>query len=164
MVLFFLVGFGAVLRKKTHHHGLAGATFGLVALAFAAIAALVAVRFARALTEMRAPLQRIALGVTAAVLLAGVLLLGNAVARSGTARTQLGPWVVDAVALCFAGTLASRTSFERLRMVSFLAPPVAVVFFALSLSLVRSRAELRQTLHARAPAYVFVGGPLVPGR
>lgn len=162
MLLFFLVGFGAILRKKTHHHGLAGATFGVVALLFAIASALLAARLARGLAGRAAIVQQAAAGVMIAVLLASILLLGSSLARGSGAGTTLGPWVVDAAGMAVAATLASGTPIARVKPLALLGPPLAVVLLALCGSLSRSHVDVLPPLHARAPGYAFVGGPLIP--
>ncbi|MBL8606738.1 MAG: hypothetical protein JNL38_05435 [Myxococcales bacterium] len=162
LLLFFLVGFGALLRKKTHHHGLAGATFGIVALAVGVAFALLAARFAHALAARSLLLQRVSLAAMATMLLAGLVVLGSTLARAPGAGTSLGAWVVDGVALFVASTLASRTPLARVRPLALVGPPLAVVLLALAASVSRTRVEIRQPLHTRAPGYALLAGPLVP--
>ena len=58
--------FGAVLRAKTHHHGLAGVTFAILALVTGVVVALLAARGVRMLLKMPASGHRVALMVAAA--------------------------------------------------------------------------------------------------
>ena len=108
-----LAPLGAVLRARTHHHGLAGVTFAVLGVMYALGAAL-AVRRALELVAAAAPrTQRIALGIFWSGLGLAVLLLGavgglRAAAPDTTAATSASALVVDLFAFVLAAAFASR--------------------------------------------------------
>ena len=108
-----LAPLGAVLRARTHHHGLAGVTFAVLGVMYAFGAAL-AVRRALELVAATAPrTQRITLGVFWSGLGLAVLLLGavgglHSAAPDTTAATSASALVVDLFAFVLAAAFASR--------------------------------------------------------
>lgn len=111
-----LAPLGAVLRARTHHHGLAGVTFAVLGLLFALGLALVVRRALEILAASTARTQRITLGafwtgLGLAVLVAGAVGgLHAASAASSTAPPALGAntLAIDLFAFVLAAGFASR--------------------------------------------------------
>jgi hypothetical protein len=146
--------FGAVLRAKTHHHGLAGVTFAFFAVASGLVVALLAVRGARFLARFGVTAQRIALGLALAAAAAAVVLIGVRTSRSPdlpTARV-----LVDVLVLTGLSALGSARSIARLRLLALIGVPLAAIVLVLGLSTVRSRPPLAEAIGARAPLHALL--------
>src|SRR5262249_43327968 len=124
--------FGTVLRAKTHHHGLAGVTFAVLALISGLVVALLAVRAHRMLRRMPLLGQRAGLWIAAAALFLVVMLIGVRTARATGIHTAGG--LVDALALAVTGALASARPFGRLRPLAIVGVPVAIIIVAAGFS------------------------------
>lgn len=114
-----LAPLGALLRARTHHHGLAGVTFAVVALLFALGLALVVRRAVELAASARPRTQRIALGAFWSALGLAVLLLAVLGGlRSGAApdaavvavvpALTANALTIDLVAFALAAVFASR--------------------------------------------------------
>jgi hypothetical protein len=122
---------GAALRATTHHHGLAGATFGVFGLAvLVGLAALVARLVALAASWPRA-VGALVLGAGLAVALAGLGVLALRAGRAGGAGAV--NLLVDTACYAVAAALASSAALAR-RPVAFVGPPVALMLLAAGLS------------------------------
>jgi len=155
-----LLVFGALLRKTTHHHALAGATFAVIGLAVLVVTGALARRIlAVALTWSEATAHGI-LGLAAFGL--GVLPVLVALKVGPPASGVL----VDALAYVIAVGFLSRASFAGDRLLGIVGPPLAVVVLLIGLSSLRT-APLDSAVHARAPLLstpVDVTTELVRGR
>lgn len=129
-LLFFFVG--KALRASTHHHALAGATFGVVAVVLAVGVGFVAVRLAWLLTRMGEQVVRI--GVVVAALAAVGVLAFLARALGDTARLTL----IDAAAFVVAVGLAARASRVSDPRVGYIGAPLALALFIAGAWLLRS--------------------------
>ena len=139
-----LLVFGALLRKTTHHHALAGATFALVGLVVLVVIGALARRVvAVAMTWSEATAHGI-LGLAAF----GLAILPVLVAlKVGAPSSGV---VVDVLAYVIAVGFLSRASFAGDRLLGGAGPPLAVVVLAIGLSSLR-HAPLDAAVHARAP-------------
>jgi hypothetical protein len=155
-----LLVFGALLRKTTHHHALAGATFAVMGLfVVVLIGAITRRALAVALTWSEATAHGI-LGLAAFGL--GVLPVLAALKVGAPASGVL----VDALAYVLAVGFLSRMSFAGDRLLGVAGPPLAVVVLAIGLSSLR-HTPLDAAVRARAPllsAPVEATSELVRGR
>jgi hypothetical protein len=134
-----LLVFGAVLRKTTHHHALAGATFALLGF----VVLVVVGALARRVLAVARSAHRI-LGLAAFGL--GVLPVLVALKVGPPASGVL----VDALAYIIAVGFLSRASFASDRLLGVAGPPLAVVVLLIGLSSLR-KAPLDTAIGARAP-------------
>lgn len=151
-----LGAFGALLRAKTHHHGLAGVTFALFALASGLVMALLAWRGARALGRADETVQRGALGVAALASFLAVVLVGVRLARSPELGTAAA--LVDGIALAVAVFFASSHALARVKALAIAGVPVAAVVLVLGLSTVRGQPQLEADIARVAPIHAVMLG------
>ncbi len=154
--LAFLSVVGAVLRAKTHHHGLAGVTFALVALVSGTLIALLALRGAQMLSKMPPASQRIAQGVVSFTAFLSIVLIGIRTSRADGLHTAAA--LVDGVALVAAAAIASTPLISRWRPLSVGGVPAAAVILVLGYAAVHGEPELRTLLADGAPLQAFLLG------
>jgi arylsulfatase A-like enzyme len=154
------VGLGAALKATTHHRGLAGATFGVLALAIAAGAAVAAARlvdFGQALVA-RGVRPAIPAAVGAAVgvlpLLVLAMPLGGRGADPGSLAVRAA--VVDGGIVAVATALAASLEIggQLSRVARLAGVPAAVVIFVAAMARVESSTPLARAMEA--------GGGLAP--
>jgi hypothetical protein len=148
--------FGAVLRKTTHHHALAGVTFAIFAVITGILAALFAHRTTTILARGGASLQRIGLAIAAGCAFIGIMLVGFRTARAEDMHTAAT--LVDALAFAVTATIASSRSFARWRPMAIAGVPVAVLVIMVGLTTLRFDPKLQQSLVETAPLHSFVIG------
>ncbi len=151
-----LGAFGAVLRAKTHHHGLAGATFAIFALVSGVVTALLALRGARALGRADESVQRIALVVAAFAAFVAIVLVGVRTARSPELGTAAA--LVDGLAIAVASLFASTHALARVKALAAAGVPVTAIVLVLGLSTVRTHPELQADIVKRAPVHAWLLG------
>ncbi len=151
-----LGAFGAVLRAKTHHHGLAGVTFAVFALVSGLGMALLAARGARALGRADASIQRIALVVAGFAAFIAIVLVGVRTARAPELGTAAA--LVDALALAVASLVASSHALARVKALAFAGVPVTAVVVVLGLSTVRAHPQLEADIVKNAPVHAWLLG------
>jgi hypothetical protein len=144
-----LARFGALLRDKTHHHALAGATFAIGALVFGVITAMLAARLVGWLASQTS--KRIAI--------VALLLLALLVARSlGRGLATMDPltraWLIDATIALVCAFFGAITPSVR-RWVARLGWLALVALFVLGWRFSTSR-ELAPRLAEHAPVYALV--------
>lgn len=148
--------FGALLRKTTHHHALAGVTFS----AFAVVTGVIVALFARRTTTMLARggtgLPRIGLAIAAVCAFLGIMLVGIRTARAEELHTAGA--LVDALAFAVTTTIASSRLFGRWRPMAIAGVPVAVLLVMVGLTTLRFDPKLQQSLGEIAPIHAFVIG------
>lgn len=160
--------FGAVLRAKTHHHGLAGVTFAFFALASGLVTALLAWRGARALGRADEAVQRVSLGVAASAAFVAIVLVGVRMARAPELGTAAA--LVDGLALVVASFFASAQGLARVKALAVAGVPVAAIVLVLGLSTLRAEPALQRDVLRVAPLHAWMMGtvgddrdePLVP--
>jgi hypothetical protein len=151
--LLTLTVLGAVLRATTHHHGLAGVTFALVALAATTFVALV-VRRVAAIGQRADPFRRAALLGTSLVGLgvAALLVALRAVRSNGV---ELPPAtsdaLVDALAFAIATGFLSRPGLMTSTWLGRVGLPLALGVLGLGLALLSRDASLVEAIRAHAP-------------
>lgn len=147
---------GAVLRAKTHHHGLAGVTFAIFALVSGLVIALLAVRGVRLMARYPSAGHRLALMIVAGCCFFAIILVGFRTARAEGLHTAAA--LVDALALAVAGAIASTRVLSRLRMLAMVGVPLAAAVLLLGIAMVRSEPDLGTMLADAAPLHGFVLG------
>lgn len=152
---------GAILRERTHHHGLAGTTFAM-AMAFVALGSVVVgyrvETLARACSEKRARLAA-ALRWSWIVLgsLAGAWVFARA-ARSSASDWAAGPVLRDVAMLMLAVAIAVLARPLR-RVAVLIGPPLGLLMLVLGLRAWFVEPELCQKIREVAPVYGWPCGP-----
>jgi hypothetical protein len=124
--------FALVLKRKTHHHGLAATTYALTVAAFGALLAFVLLRAFKVLSlRMREP-RWLAMGAGAFALATSVgATLYVAASLLADERAIAGAWLVDTSALCLATLFVSRTSWTDAKWLARVGPPALLVLLLL---------------------------------
>jgi FtsH-binding integral membrane protein len=148
--------FGAVLRAKTHHHGLAGVTFAILALSSGLVVALFAVRGVRLLLKIPAGGHRVALIVVSAAAFVVVALIGYRTSRAAGLHTAGA--LVDSIALVVAAAIASSRVAARWRPLAIGGVPAAVAILLLGFASVRAEPNLKELLADGAPLQAWLLG------
>ena len=148
---FVLLVLAAGLRATTHHHALAGATFGLFGLAIVLALALAAVRVASITAKWPPAVVLVVMG--GAVALLGILLLyfSVRVARVSPSTVAL---VVDVLAYVIAAGFMSRAPLAGNRVFAIVGPPLSTLLFVFGLSSLKGAPAVPAAVHARAPLLV----------
>jgi len=158
---FVLLASGTVLRAKTHHHPLAGATFALAAGAGAIFLVPVSLRLGAIFARWQNENRHMAVVSVAAILLVSALGFALVLTRTFPPGATLSPVVsanlVDVLAFVIAALLASSREFEARRVLALFGPPVAVAFFVLGARYLLATPAIGATIAQRAPAF----GPAV---
>jgi hypothetical protein len=149
-----LAAFGAVLRAKTHHHGLAGVTFAAAALVSGVLVALLAARGGRMIERMPPAARRIGIGLASAAAFLVVLLVGIRTARAEGMHTAAG--LVDVLALAVTSAVASARPLSRLRAVALVGVPLSVLVVVLGFSALHRSPSLETAILDAAPIHGFV--------
>lgn len=154
-----LVGIGAVLKATTHHRGLAGATFGVLALIVAVVAAVIAQRLVEAGQAFVArgvrPFIPAAIGAAIFVLplLVVAIPLGQRSGDAGAALVRAA--IVDGAIVAVATALAASIEIDAIgRAARLAAVPLSLVVFVGAAARVETSAELSRAMKA--------GGGLAP--
>jgi hypothetical protein len=137
---------GALLRRTTHHHALAGTTFALAGLVLLVGLAVVVRRVVVLASAWPARARRLFF-VAATALLAALFLLRAARVLS-TPSPAIG-LLIDVLAYFIAAGFASRAAFVHRRL-AMIGPPLGVLLFALGLSSLRTP-TVETAVAARAP-------------
>lgn len=146
--------FGALLRKATHHHALAGVTFAVFAVVSGIFVALFARRTTLMLARGSATLQRAAFAVAGASAFAGIMLVGFRTSRADGMHTAA--MLVDGVALAVTSTIVSSRAFSHWRPLALASVPAAVLVLVAGLTKLRFSPELGQSLLETAPIHAWV--------
>lgn len=163
-----LLGFGAVLgavlRKHTHHHGLAGTTFAILMLGAGVGLALLVMRIMAVVQRGGRVARRAALAASGLALFAGVLLVGLVTAADEELRTSTA--LVDGLALAIACAIASSRAWAAQRLLALVGVPLAVGLVLLGASSYKDGGS-PGALGERAPIHgalvsAFLGGAPTP--
>lgn len=144
--LAFSFAFASVLRKHTHHHGLAGVTFAVVASGAGIVLALLVARIAARATRLSARAQR-ALAAGSAALAFGAL---------AAAGTQAPAAVFDAIVLATSCLLASSRAVAQRRVLALAGVPAAAVVVALGFATLHRGAVSAEALASGAPIHALL--------
>lgn len=152
--LAVLAVFGAVLRAKTHHHGLAGVTFAVAALASGVVLALLTVRGASMVARLPPSAHRVALVVAAASAVLAVVLIGFRTSRAEGMHTAAA--LLDTIVLVAAAAVGSTRAATRSKPFALVGVPLAVAIALFGVATVRAQANLSELLAAAAPLQVWI--------
>lgn len=154
IMLGLLAVVGAVLRKTTHHHALAGVTFAFFAVASGVVVGLLARRTAAMLGRGGTKLQRVGLSIVGGC--AVVMLMLVLVKTGKTTELRAAAGLVDAIALSIVAVMTSSRAFTRLRPLAVIGLPVAILVLVVGLTLLRFDPKLQPILDAGAPLHALV--------
>ncbi len=146
--------FGAVLRKTTHHHALAGVTFSVFAVVTGLVVALLARRATKNIARGGGNLHRVGLAIAAGAAFIVLLLVG--VRTSKTDEVPTAAALVDALALLITSTITSSRPFSRFRPMAIAGVPVAVLIIIIGLTTLRFDPQMRESLFSGAPIHGLV--------
>jgi hypothetical protein len=147
MLVVVLTGFGAALRATTHHHGLAGTTFAIGALAFVLAGGVAVGRIGAFVQKTTDDAQRIVAGASFFILFACIA----AVASRLGGRESLP--VVDALAVLLAIVFVGQPVFAGRRALAIVGPPIAATIFVLGVATVRASPTLQESVEKAAPIF-----------
>jgi hypothetical protein len=151
---------GATLHTNTHHRGLAGATFGVLALMVTVGALAVSQRVASLVERYVPSAQRVL-----PYLGGGALLLAVAWSlRSPASRGEPTALFLDLLAFTLMAGFASQAAFARLRPLALAGPPAACALVLLACTTLRGSPELVKIIVEQAPAFgqaarIIAGAP-----
>lgn len=149
--ILFTGFFASLLRKHTHHHGLAGVTFALFALFCGVFFALLVRRVMTKLASMPPAAHRIALVITGLMTFVVVIVAGVRTASAEDLSTAAG--LVDALALAIACGIASSRLIARQRPLAIAGVPTAALVLVIGLASLHGNAPLREALTKSAPIH-----------
>lgn len=158
--LALLTAFGAVLRKTTHQHSLAGVTFAVFAVVSGILVALFARRTTLLLASGAAGLRRTALAIAGGCAFVAIVIVGARLARAEGMHAAAG--LVDALLFLAGTTFTSSRWFMRWRPVAIAGVPVAVLVMMVGLTTLRFEPALRQAFAETAPLHALVLGLFSP--
>jgi hypothetical protein len=146
--------FGSVLRAATHHHALAGVTFGIGAVVMATGSALVCARIVVILRNAPQSTRR-TLAVALTLAMCGAVAwvgFGFLRAASSDGPSSASGTLVDVLAFALAALFGARRSLVARRTLALIGPPFAVVVLAIGASTLRD-APLLDAIEEHAPAF-----------
>lgn len=146
--------FGAVLRKTTHHHALAGVTFAIFAIVSGGLVGIFARKATIILARGGSSLQRSGLIIAASAAFLVVMLVGVRTSKAEGLHTASA--LVDGIALAITSTIASSRVFARYRPLAMIGVPVAVLVVMVGLTMLRFDPKLRASLGDIAPIHTLV--------
>ena len=152
--LLLASAFATVLRKHTHHHGLAGVTFAVFALLSGALGALLVARAADRVSSLGARAQRGAL--VASAIGAFVVVVAAAVGAAGGEGLHTASGVVDFFAFAVACTIASSRALARRKSLAMGGVPIAALVVAVGLVSLRAHPSLGAALEGDAPIHALL--------
>jgi hypothetical protein len=160
--LGLLAVFGAVLRKTTHQHALAGVTFAFFAVATGGLIAVFAKRATARVAREGTSAQKLALLVAGAAAFLLVMLVGIRTSRTEGLHTAAA--LVDVMSLSVTSAIASSKLFDRHRALAIGGAPAAILLLMVGLTTLRFDPKLRESLPETAPFHAAIidllhGGP-----
>jgi len=154
--LIALAALGAGLRATTHHHGLAGVTFGITGAAVGAVIALFT-RRAVSLTKRASPPARfIVLGGAFASLIIVVVTLAARLQAVAPFSPRASALLVDAMAFAIAVTLLSKRTFTRATWLARAGVPLSLGLFALGFAVLSRSPAVAAAIAEHAPAFAWL--------
>jgi hypothetical protein len=159
--LGLLAIFGGVLRKNTHHHGLAGVTFAAFAVFSGAAMAILAIRAGRLLTRVDKRLQKMALVITSGAAFLAIVVVGVRTGRAPALSTAAA--LVDASALALSASVLSSRAVAHVRAITIGGVPAGVLILILGISSLIAEPRVREQIAAHAPIHGwFLGSVATP--
>jgi hypothetical protein len=152
--LSLLSVFGAVLRKTTHQHALAGVTFAGFAVVTGIVVALFAARTTGLLARGGLRAQRNALLAAGAAAFIVVMVVGVRTSRAEGLHTAAA--LVDLLALAVTATVASSRAFDRYRPLAIGGVPAAILVLMIGLTTLRFDPKLQDSLTETAPVHAAI--------
>lgn len=149
--ILFTGFFASLLRKHTHHHGLAGVTFAIGALVCGIFLALLVRRVMTKLASMPPAAHRIALVITALMTFLVIIVAGVRTAPAEDLSTAAG--LIDALALAIACGIASSRLLARQRPLAIAGVPTAAIVLVIGLGSLHGNVSLREALAKSAPIH-----------
>jgi hypothetical protein len=146
--------FGAVLRKTTHQHALAGVTFAFFALVTGPIIAVFAKRATSRVAREGTSAQKLALLVAGAAAFLLVMLVGIRTSRSEGLHTAAA--LVDVMSLSVTSAIASSKLFDRHRALAIGGAPATILLLMVGLTTLRFDPKLRESLPETAPFHAAI--------
>ncbi|MFO0735454.1 MAG: hypothetical protein U0270_06230 [Labilithrix sp.] len=154
IMLGLLAVVGAVLRKTTHHHALAGVTFAVFAVMSGIVVALLARRTTAMLDRGGGKLQKVGLTIVGGCAVVVIALVLVRTAKATELHAAAG--IVDAIALAICALMTSSRAFTKLRPLAVIGLPVAILVLVIGLTLLRFDPKLYPVLAAGAPLHTLV--------
>jgi hypothetical protein len=145
---------GALLRAKTHHHGLAGVTFAMLALISGLGVGLLALKGIALLGRMPAQGHVAALGIVAVTSFVVITLVGVRTSRAEGLHTAAA--LVDLLSLLVASVVASTRLVARWRPLAIGGLPLAVAILLLGFATVSAEPDLSGLLAEGAPVQAWL--------
>lgn len=159
--LGLLAIFGGVLRKNTHHHGLAGVTFATFAVASGTAVAVLAIRTSKLLFRANPKIQRLALAVTGAAAFLAIVVVGIRTGRAPALSTAAA--LVDVSALVLCASVLSARAVSHVKAITLGGVPTGVLVLILGISSLVADPQVREAIAARAPVHGwFLGSVATP--
>jgi hypothetical protein len=143
--------FGALLRKTTHHTGLAGVTFAAFAIITGLLVAIFARRTTMTLVRGGRSIERIGLGIAGGAALVVLLLVALRTSRAKDLHTAAG--LLDSLAFVITSTISSSKIFGRFRPMAIAGFPIAILVIMVGLTTLRFDPKLRDALLETAPIH-----------
>jgi hypothetical protein len=149
--MLFAAAFASVLRKHTHHHGLAGVTFAIAAALVGIVLAIVVARATRWLSRLGRRFRR---GAAIVATLATLIVLAVAGVRTAHAEgLHTAAALVDTLAFAIVcGAASSRVVADR-KPLAVAGVPAAAVVVALGLASLHGDPALREAVANGAPLH-----------
>jgi hypothetical protein len=159
--LGLLAIFGGLLRKNTHHHGLAGVTFAAFAVFSGAAIAILAIRATRLLGRADRKIQRIALVITSAAAFLAIVVVGIRTGRAPALSTAAA--LVDASAIVLSASVLSSRAVAHVRAITIGGVPAGVLVLILGVSSLIAEPKVREAIAGHAPIHAwFLGSVSTP--
>jgi len=154
--LLFAGAFATMLRKNTHHHGLAGVTFAIVVVVAGILLGVLAFRATKKMAALSEDARRVALVVAAGSTLIVLVVAGARTAHAEELHTAGG--LIDAFALGIAAAGASSKLVANNRALAIAGAPLAVAVVIAGLVALRLSAGLSAAAADAAPIHALLLG------
>lgn len=154
--LLFAGAFASMLRKNTHHHGLAGVTFAIVVVVAGIVLGVLSFRATKKMTALSEDARRVALVVAAASAFIVLVAAGARTAHAEELHTAGG--LIDAFALAIAAAGASSKLVANNRALAIAGVPLAVVVVIGGVVALRVSAGLAGAAADAAPIHALLLG------
>ncbi len=146
--------FGALLRKTTHHHALAGVTFAVFAIVTGLVVGIFARKATLVLARGGSSLQRSGLIIASSAAFLVVMLVGVRTSKAEGLHTASA--LIDGLALAITSTIASSKMLSRHRALAIVGVPIAVLVVMVGLTMLRFDPKLHASLGEVAPLHTLV--------
>lgn len=149
----FAAAFASILRKHTHHHGLAGVTFAIVAAGAGVVLSVLVVRVARRIARLGPHVQR---GAAIAAGLSTLVVLGVAGIRTAHAEgLHTAAALVDGLAFAALCGAAATRVVARQKALALAGVPAAAIVVALGFAALHGDPSIREGFAEGAPLHAL---------